>query len=310
MKVLTFCHSSGFSSSLPGLVVYFITVYVHKLEPAQFQVVGPDHPVTAIVGEEIVLPCHLSPRMSAEKMEVTWFRSQISPFVHRYGDGKDQYELQMPEYQRRTELLKDGLINGSVALRIFSIRPSDEGQYHCLVLDGIFYEEALLDLKVAASGSAPRIFVEDYQDGGIRVVCRSAGWYPEPEVLWRDHKGQPLPSSSLTNSQEASRLYKTETSIILTENANQNLSCLVRNTRLSLEKESLFYISDPFFPRVNPWMVALSVILVVLLGSFALSAYLFKIKEKHAAELRWRRFVAPIEEGKVNILSMFSSHLM
>nr|XP_008176418.1 myelin-oligodendrocyte glycoprotein-like isoform X1 [Chrysemys picta bellii] len=149
MKVLSFCHSSGFSSSLPGFIIYFITVYVHKLEPAQFKVVGPDHPVTAIVDEEIVLPCHLSPRMSAEKMEVTWFRSQISPFVHRYSDGKDQYGLQMPEYQGRTELLKDGLANGSVALRIFSIRLSDEGQYHCLVLDGIFYEEALLELKVA-----------------------------------------------------------------------------------------------------------------------------------------------------------------
>ncbi|XP_065420776.1 butyrophilin subfamily 1 member A1-like isoform X5 [Chrysemys picta bellii] len=253
---------------------------------SQFNVVGPDHPVTAIVGEEIVLRCHLSPRMSAEKMEVTWFRSQISPFVHHYSDGKDQYGQQMPEYEGRTELLKDGLTNGSVALRIFSIRLSDEGQYHCLVLDGMFYEEALLELKVAASGSAPHIFVEDYQDGGIRVVCRSAGWYPEPEVLWRDLKGQPLPSSSQTNSREASRLYKTETSIILTENSNQNLSCLVRNTHLSLEKESLFYISDPFFPKVNPWMVALGVILVVLLGSFALNAYLFKIKDQVTVKMK------------------------
>ncbi|KAM7145550.1 butyrophilin subfamily 1 member A1-like isoform 1-T1 [Macrochelys suwanniensis] len=301
MKVLSFCHNSGFSSSLPGFIIYFITVHVHKLETAQFKVVGPDHPVIAIVGEEIVLPCHLSPRMSAKNMEVTWFRSQLFPFVHRYSDGKDQYGQQMSEYRERTELLKDGLTNGSVALRIFSIGLSDEGQYSCFVQDDIFYEEALLELKVAASGSAPHIFVEDYQDGGIRVVCRSAGWYPEPEVLWRDLKGQPLPSSSRTNSREASTLYKTETSIIITENSNQNLSCLVRNTLLSLEKESLFYISDPFFPKVNPWMVALGVILVVLLGSFALSAYLFKIKEKHAAELRWRRFAVPIEEANVTL---------
>ncbi|KAG6920954.1 butyrophilin subfamily 1 member A1-like [Chelydra serpentina] len=131
-----------------------------------------------------------------------------------------------------------------------------------------------------ASGSAPHISVEGYQDGGIRVVCRSARWYPEPEVLWRDLKGQPLPSSSQTNSREASGLYETQTSIIITENSNQNLSCLVRNTHLSQEKEStLFYISDPFFPKVNPWMVTMYVILVVLFGSFGLSAYLFKIKD-------------------------------
>uniref|UniRef100_A0A8C0GW94 Ig-like domain-containing protein n=1 Tax=Chelonoidis abingdonii TaxID=106734 RepID=A0A8C0GW94_CHEAB len=177
-------------STIRPVLIYFLCLLVHST--AQFKVVGPDHPVTAIVGEEIVLPCHLSPRMSAEKMEMTWFRSQISPFVHHYSDGKDQYGLQMPEFQGRTELLKDGLLNGSVALRILSIRPSDEGQYHCLVLDGIFYEEALLDLKVA----------------------------------------------------------------------------------------------DPFFPRVNPWMVALSVILMVLLGSFALSAYLFWIK----GNLRIRKY--------------------
>ncbi|XP_074927774.1 butyrophilin subfamily 2 member A2-like [Chelonoidis abingdonii] len=48
-------------------------------------------------------------------------------------------------------------------------------------------------------------------------------------------------------------------------------------------------------------MVALSVILMVLLGSFALSAYLFWIKEKHAAELRWRRLVASLEEVNVTL---------
>ncbi|XP_065420507.1 butyrophilin subfamily 1 member A1-like isoform X7 [Chrysemys picta bellii] len=501
MKVLSFCHSSGFSSSLPGFIIYFITVYVHKLEPAQFKVVGPDHPVTAIVGEEIVLPCHLSPRMSAEKMEVTWFRSQISPFVHRYSDGKDQYGLQMPEYQGRTELLKDGLTNGSVALRIFSIRLSDEGQYQ----DGIFYEEALLELKVAdpffpkvnpwmvalgvilvvllgsfalsaylfkikdqvtvkmkilsfchssrassplpgfivffllcyvhkiesakftvtgphdpvtailgqetalpchlspsmsaanmevrwfrshfesfvhlyrdgmdqyegqmpeyhgrtellkagltdgnvplrilnirladeglylcfvqddtiygetvlelrvaGLGSAPLISVEGHQDGGIRVVCQSAGWYPEPEVLWKDLNGQHLPSLSETTSQGDNGLFETETALIVKEHSNQNLSCCLRNTVLNQEKESAVYIADSFFPRVNPWMVALSVILVVLFGFIGLTVYLFKMKEKLTEEvgkrdieiekrdneIRWRRSVAPIEEATVTL---------
>uniref|UniRef100_A0A8C0H0M3 Ig-like domain-containing protein n=1 Tax=Chelonoidis abingdonii TaxID=106734 RepID=A0A8C0H0M3_CHEAB len=205
--------------------------------------VGPDHPVTAIVGEEIVLPCHLSPRMSAEKMEMTWFRSQISPFVHHYSDGKDQYGLQMPEFQGRTELLKDGLLNGSVALRILSIRPSDEGQYHCLVLDGIFYEEALLDLKVAGLGSVPLISVERHQDGGIWVVCQSADWYPEAEVLWRDLSGRHLPSFSETTSQGENSLFETETALIVTELSNQKLSCCIRNTVLNQEKESAVYIA-------------------------------------------------------------------
>uniref|UniRef100_A0A452GTI2 Ig-like domain-containing protein n=1 Tax=Gopherus agassizii TaxID=38772 RepID=A0A452GTI2_9SAUR len=116
---------------------------------AQFNVTGPGHPVTAIVGEAIVLPCHLSPRMSAVNMEVRWFQSEFPSIVHLYQHGKDQYENQRPEYHRRTELLKAGITDGNVSLQILNIRRSDEGQYHCFVQDGPFYEEALLELKVA-----------------------------------------------------------------------------------------------------------------------------------------------------------------
>ncbi|XP_065271382.1 butyrophilin subfamily 1 member A1-like [Emys orbicularis] len=253
-------------------------------------------------------------------MEVRWFRSQLSPFVHRYSDGKDQYGQQMPEYQRRTELLKDGLTSGSVALRIFNIRPSDEGQYSCFVQDGIDYEEALLELNVAASGSAPHISVEDYQEGGIRLVCRSSGWYPEPEVLWRDPSGQHLPSLSGTNSQEVNELFEIENSIIITENSHKNVSCVVRNTHTNHQKEStLFYISDAFFPMTNPWMVALWVILVGLAGFIGLTIYLFKIKGKQRgkykpetgaregllqkldSEVRWRKIAAPMEKANVTL---------
>ncbi|KAH1183161.1 hypothetical protein KIL84_004653, partial [Mauremys mutica] len=218
--------------------------------------------------------------------------------VHRYSNGKDQYGQQMPEYQRRTELLKDGLTNGNVALRIFSIRPSDEGQYSCFVQEGIDYEEALLELKVSASGSAPHISVEDYQDGGIRVVCRSVGWYPQPEVLWRDASGQHLPSYSETNSKEANELFDVQNSIVITENSHQNLSCVVRNTHSNQKKEStLFYISDAFFPKTNPWMVALWVILVILAGFIGLTVYLFKIKGKLTAELGWRKLAVHMKKA-------------
>uniref|UniRef100_A0A8C3I7J9 Ig-like domain-containing protein n=1 Tax=Chrysemys picta bellii TaxID=8478 RepID=A0A8C3I7J9_CHRPI len=207
-----------------------------------FTVIGPHDPVTAILGQEAVLPCHLSPRMSAANMEVRWFRSQFLSFVHLYRDGKDQYEGQMPEYWGRTELLKAGLTDGNVPLRILNIRRSDEGQYHCFVQDDIFSEETTLELRVAGLGSAPLISVEGHQDGGIRVVCRSAGWYPEPEVLWKDLNGRHLPSLSETKSQGDNNLFETETVIIVTEHANQNLSCCIRNTVLNQEKESAVYI--------------------------------------------------------------------
>ncbi|XP_039373657.1 butyrophilin subfamily 3 member A3-like [Mauremys reevesii] len=82
-------------------------------------------------------------------MEVRWFRSEFASFVHLYHDGKDQYDGQMPEYQGRTALLKAGLTAGHVPLRILNIRRSDEGRYICFVQDDTFYEETVLELRVA-----------------------------------------------------------------------------------------------------------------------------------------------------------------
>uniref|UniRef100_A0A8C3FCI0 Butyrophilin subfamily 1 member A1-like n=1 Tax=Chrysemys picta bellii TaxID=8478 RepID=A0A8C3FCI0_CHRPI len=121
-------------------IVLFIT---------QFTVTGPDHPITASLGGVAVLPCHLSPRMSAENMEVGWLRSQDSAVVHLYRDGHDQYGEQMLEYRGRTELLKDDITNGRVSLRIRNVRPSDDVQYTCFFQSGVSYEEALLELQVA-----------------------------------------------------------------------------------------------------------------------------------------------------------------
>uniref|UniRef100_A0A8C3HQA6 Ig-like domain-containing protein n=1 Tax=Chrysemys picta bellii TaxID=8478 RepID=A0A8C3HQA6_CHRPI len=149
MKILSFCHSSRASSPLPGFIVFFLTLYGHKMESAKFTVIGHQDPITAIVGQEAVLPCHLSPPMSAANMEVRWFRSQFLSIVHLYRNGKDQYEGQMPEYRGRTELLKAGLTNGNIPLRILNIRRSDEGQYHCFVEEDTFYKETVLELRVA-----------------------------------------------------------------------------------------------------------------------------------------------------------------
>ncbi|KAH1183202.1 hypothetical protein KIL84_004694, partial [Mauremys mutica] len=122
-------------------------------------------------------------------------------------------------------------------------------------------------------GSAPAISVEGHQDGGIRVVCRSAGWYPQPEALWRDPQGQVLPSASEKISPEANGLFQAEIAIVLTEESNQKVSCCVRNPRLNQERESEISIAELFFPRVNPWMVALSVILALLAVLILLACY-------------------------------------
>ncbi|KAM7079761.1 LOW QUALITY PROTEIN: butyrophilin subfamily 1 member A1-like [Ciconia maguari] len=276
-------------TSVPACVlIFFFSFHIRELDCAQFRL-GPDHPITAIVGEDVVLPCHLSPRLNAENMEVRWFRSRFSIYVHLYHSGQDHYSSQMPEYQERTEFIREGISVGNVSLRILRTRLSDEGQYQCLIKDGNFYEEATLELKVAVAGSSPLLSVEDYQDGGIRVGCRATGWYPKPEMLWRDFQGQQLPSFTQSDSQDQNGFFEVEKSIVIQRNAQQNVSCSIRNTLLPQEKDSTIHISDPIFPKSSPWMAAL---FATLAACFALlvvfSLFILRLRAQHAAELEKR----------------------
>ncbi|CAM2101701.1 unnamed protein product [Caretta caretta] len=93
-------------------------------------------------------------------------------------------------------------------------------------------------------GSAPAISVEGHQDGGIRVVCRSSGWYPQPKAQWRDLQGKLFASASEEITPEANGLFQTEIAIVLTEESNQKMSCCVRNPRLNQERESVISIAE------------------------------------------------------------------
>ncbi|EOA93317.1 Butyrophilin-like protein 2, partial [Anas platyrhynchos] len=131
-----------------GLLTSLVTLLLLQLGSAQLRVEGPGQPVTATVGQDVVLPCHLSPQHDARSLEVRWIRRTISETVHHYRNGEDLYGEQMWAYSGRTELARDGLSDGRLDLRIFGLRPSDDGQYVCTVKDADDYGETIVDLDV------------------------------------------------------------------------------------------------------------------------------------------------------------------
>ncbi|XP_054667737.1 butyrophilin subfamily 3 member A2-like [Grus americana] len=268
------------------LLSYLVTLLILRLGLADFRVVGPDHPLHVTVGQDIVLPCHLSPSMDARSLDIRWIRPQVSETVHHYRNGENLYGEQLREYFRRTELIRDGLSRGSLDLRISGLRPSDDGQYVCTVTDGASYGEATVDLEVSATGSVSQLSLEGYEDGGIRVVCQSAGWYPQPEVLWKDPNGRRLPSVSQRRSSDERGLFDIEDVIVVTDgNRDGNWSCVVRNSRLNQEQETSLHISAPFFHNARPWMVGVGVLLVVLLVFLGLGVYFLRRKVLQSREL-------------------------
>ncbi|OXB59983.1 hypothetical protein ASZ78_008119 [Callipepla squamata] len=280
----------------------------------------------------MVLPCRLSPEHSAQDMEVTWFRDQFTPFVHRYRDGQDHYGDQEIQYQGRTEMLKDGLANGSVDLRIFRVQLSDKGHYTCFVRSGPEYDEVVVELKVTASGSAPLIALQHYQDGGISVACRSAGWFPQPQLLWRDPHGHWLPPLSEHVTQDEDGLYTAESTLVLAGGVSRELACMVKAALHSQEKESAFSIAGKYEKKMGKLQFAVNwktqeLSPVALMGHYHKggvleangggadvpggaphpSVLIHCFAEKQAEELVWRRFAVPIEDAKV-ILDPDTAH--
>ncbi|XP_036596902.1 myelin-oligodendrocyte glycoprotein-like [Trichosurus vulpecula] len=139
-----------FNLSGSFLSSYVITIiFLFKkptLASGQFSVIGPARPIQVPLGGEAELSCYLSPPQSAQHMEVIWLQS--TQVVHLYRDGEDQFGDQAPDYQGRTELVRDAIANGNIILKIRGVRLLDAGRYKCLFEDGFHQEEADMELKV------------------------------------------------------------------------------------------------------------------------------------------------------------------
>uniref|UniRef100_A0A8B9BPV8 Ig-like domain-containing protein n=1 Tax=Anser brachyrhynchus TaxID=132585 RepID=A0A8B9BPV8_9AVES len=267
--------------------------------PCRRSLVGPGHSVTATVGQDVVLPCHLSPQQDAHSLEVRWIRNRLSETVHHYHNGEDLYEEQMGAYAERTELARDGLSAGSLDLQISRVRPSDDGLYICTVGDTDAYDKAIVELEVAD----PHLSLGGYEAGGVRVLCRSAGWYPLPQLLWRDARRQHLPSVSQTHSQDQEGLFEIEGAIIVTgsvEGPLRSLGLAFLPAGMETQPFSCCLFSAPFFHNAQPWMVALALVLVILAVSIGLGGKRVTVKEQQRQSRRWKR--VGVDEGKVSLV--------
>lgn len=195
----------------------------------------------------------------------------------------------MPEYHGRTQLLTHAIANGSVTLRIHPVRVTDEGEYMCYFDSDTYHDEAALGLKVTGFNSDPDIRLEGYHDGGIRVVCESTGWYPAPEVLWREDGGKSLPSASEVKTQDKDGLFKVESVVVMTKESRRALACHLRNPLTQQDEVSTIYLSESFFLTFSPWVVMLSVVLVAWILFCLLSSVPSgnRIKQKGSSLQNW-----------------------
>uniref|UniRef100_A0A8C0RPJ5 Butyrophilin subfamily 1 member A1 n=1 Tax=Canis lupus familiaris TaxID=9615 RepID=A0A8C0RPJ5_CANLF len=289
----------------PKSCLLFLTLFqLSKPDSARFDVIGPAEPVVAAVGADVELPCHLSPNVSAERMELRWFRGQAAAAVLVRRDGREQEAEQGAQYRGRASLVDADIAAGRVAVRLHRVRASDDGEYRCSFRQDASYEEASVHLQVAALGSDPYIRMEVQESGEVRLECTSVGWYPEPQIQWRTSEGEKFSSTSESRNPDEEGLFSVAASVVIRDPSMKNVTCYIQNLLLGQQKEVDILIPAPFFPRLTPWMVAVAVILMVLglltIGSIVCTWRLYKersrhrkdefsSKEKLLEELKWKK---------------------
>ncbi|KAM3589998.1 uncharacterized protein V6R79_001618 [Siganus canaliculatus] len=126
------------------------------------QLICSQQPITALVGDDVILPCHLQPPVSAADWTVEWSKPGLDPeSVHYHEDGRLRVKEQNPSYSYRTSLSVDDMKTGDVSLRIFNVEKSDSGIYKCFLPS--IKKEASIELIVGGSTT--------YRDGCDVMAC-------------------------------------------------------------------------------------------------------------------------------------------
>ena len=106
--------------------------------PTDFKLVTPK-PVS--VGEDVTLPCNLSPETSAVAMEIRWFKGTDCIYLYKNG-----HVTEGRGYEGRVSVNTQELQRGGVSLRLRENTWGDGGVYTCQVISGEHKEERRVGL--------------------------------------------------------------------------------------------------------------------------------------------------------------------
>ncbi|XP_029028605.1 CD276 antigen-like isoform X1 [Betta splendens] len=94
------------------------------------EVIGSDQAVRAVVGGDVILPCHMKPPFDVTTLTVEW-KTRNGAVVHKFTNGGDNTDIQNDQFKGRTSLFHDEMHKGNISLKLTNVTLTDAGNYTC-----------------------------------------------------------------------------------------------------------------------------------------------------------------------------------
>uniref|UniRef100_A0A3Q3GQZ5 Golgin subfamily A member 6-like protein 22 n=1 Tax=Labrus bergylta TaxID=56723 RepID=A0A3Q3GQZ5_9LABR len=232
-------------------LVFYTVVFLALMNScrAQSEVIVPSQPVVSLVGEDVILPCHLDPVMNAFDMIVEWVRPDPNPrFILVWRHGQELETIKHPSFSGRTSVFIDELEKGNISLKLSKVKVSDEGGYKCFL--PTLSKTSTVQLVVGSVSSPVVQMIKN--NNGVLLECESADWYPEPEMFWLDGEGNLLSAEPTETVRGPDGLYTVSSRVTVEKRHGRKFTCRVTQRKINQTREKHLTIPDHFFVVPTP----------------------------------------------------------
>uniref|UniRef100_A0A3B5B0I9 Ig-like domain-containing protein n=1 Tax=Stegastes partitus TaxID=144197 RepID=A0A3B5B0I9_9TELE len=231
---------SGFDCSL----LFYITIS-YLATGSKSQVIGPSQPIVATLGDSIILTSYLEPAYDAMTVTVEWARPDLDPrFVYVSRIGQELEKLKNPVYKGRTSMFTDELKHGNISLKLSKVKQADAGRYRCFIPERD--EDTFMELVVGAVSAPITTLAGTDGKGGVVLQCESAGWYPEPELLWLDGEGKLLSAGPPETVRGPDDLYTVSSRVTVEKRHSNTFTCRVQQNNINQSRETRIHVNPTF----------------------------------------------------------------
>ncbi|KAL7375700.1 hypothetical protein ABVT39_022205 [Epinephelus coioides] len=119
--------------------------------------------------------------------------------------------------------------------------PSNSGLSVSEIIASVFHEAVICVLLLQSFGGAvstPIIEIRSYYNGSVVLQCESAGWHPEPEVLWLDGEGNLLSAGPTETVRGPDDLYTVSSRVTVEKRHSNSFTCRVQQRNINQTTET------------------------------------------------------------------------